>query len=480
MRFALPWLPTDDQVRSTESRSPRMRMPQSGSGNGLSAARPKEHLLRILGVGFGIAVIIGGVIGSGILRTPGLVAAQLRNPGLIIAVWLVGGIYAFCCTLSVTELGTMLPRAGGWYVYSRRAFGEYAGFLVGCMDWIANTVAIAYLAVAFGDFAAELQPSLHGYVKVVPVASVSGLTLLNWLGLRAGSRMQELTSMVKTLALIAVVVACFAISPHSAPDGGALPASLAAPKGGLLLAVLVALQAVIVTYDGWYFAIYFTEEDHDPARNLPRSSIGTILACITLYVLVNVALLHVLPMSKLAASKVPAADAAMAIFGGWGRQFILILAMVSAISALNAGLLLAPRILFGMARDGWLPHWVASVNSGGTPSAALLLVALGSIALILSGGYEKLIALASFLLVTLYLSGFCALFALRVREPDLPRPFKAWGYPWTNLFVLLASAGFLVETVLGDLKDALFTLILIALSYPVYFFAVARKGIPRR
>jgi hypothetical protein len=210
--------------------SPRMRIPQSGSGNALSAARPKEHLLRILGVGFGIAVIIGVVIGSGILRSPGLVAAQLRNPGLIIAVWLVGGIYAFWCTLSVTELGRMLPRAGGWYVYSRRAFGEYAGFLVGCMDWIADAVAIEYLAVAFGDFAAELQPSLHGYVKVVPVASVGGLTLLNWLGLRAGSRMQELTSMVKTLALIAFVVACFAICPHSAPDGDALPASLAAPE----------------------------------------------------------------------------------------------------------------------------------------------------------------------------------------------------------------------------------------------------------
>jgi hypothetical protein len=132
-------------------------------------------------------------------------------------------------------------------------------------------------------------------------------------------------------------------------------------------------------------------------------------------------------MNKLAASDVPGADAAMVIFGGRGRQLILMLAMVTAISALNATLLLAPRILFGMARDGFLPSWVASVNSGGTPSAGLLLVAPGSIALVLSGGYEKLIALSSFLVVSLYLSGFCALFGLRVREPDLPRPFKAWG-----------------------------------------------------
>src|ERR1700722_12056363 len=247
------------------------------------SVRPKGHLLRILGVGFGIAVIVGGAIGSGILRTPGLVAAQLGSPQIIIAVWLMGGIYALCCTLSVIELGTMLPRAGGWYVYSRR-----------------------------------------GYAKLVSVASVVVLTLLNWLGLRVGSRIQELTSLIKALALIAFVVACFVISPHSASDGFALHASMAAPKGGLLLGVLLALQAVIITYDGWYFAIYFTEEDNDPARNLPRASIVGVLACVAVYALVNMALLHVLPMNKLAGSEVPGADAAMAVFGGRGKQFILV------------------------------------------------------------------------------------------------------------------------------------------------------------
>jgi APA family basic amino acid/polyamine antiporter len=166
-------------------------------------------------------------------------------------------------------------------VFSRRAFGEYAGFSVGCIDWIAQAVAIAYLAVAFADFAAELLPSLHGYVKLVSVASVIALTLLNWVGLRVGSRTQELTCLIKALALIALVVASFVIIPQSAPEASAVPASLAAPKGGLLLGVLLALQAVIITYDGWYFAIYFTEEeDRDPARNLPRSSMVGVLACL--------------------------------------------------------------------------------------------------------------------------------------------------------------------------------------------------------
>src|ERR1700730_5719853 len=149
--------------------------------------------------------------------------------------------------------------------------------------------------------------------------------------------------------------------------------------------------------------------------------------------------------------------------------------MATAISALNATLLLTPRIFFGM--DGLLPSWVACVNSGSTPSAALLLVAPTSIALVLSGGYEKRIWLSSILIVALYLSVVCALFALRLHEPGFPRPFRSWGYPWMTLAVLLASAAFLVASIVADFKDALFTLLLIALSYPVFLFVV-RKRLP--
>ena len=429
--------------------------------------RAKSHLLRILGVGFGVAVIVGTTIGSGILRTPGEIAAQLGSKNWIVGVWLLGGAYAFFCTLAVTELGTMLPFAGGWYVFSRRAFGGYAGFVVGCSDWMMQMVASAYLAVAFGEFAAQLQPALHHYVKLLAVATLIVLGLLNWLGLRSGSRAQELTSALKALGLIAFIAGCWLFSPgHASP--AAAPLHPMGPKGGLLLAMVVALQAVIVTYDGWYCAIYFTEEDTDPRRNLPRSSIIGVLACIAIFVLVNVALLHVLPMSQLAGSQTPMADAAMAILGNHGRQFILIIALMTALSATSACVLVAPRILFGMARDGLMPAWAAGVNRGGTPAAALLFGTVATIGLVLSGSFETLIAIASFLFVAVYLSGFAALFVLRVREPHLPRPFKMWGYPWSNLAVLLASAAFLVATVAADLKDALFTLVFVALTCPIY------------
>jgi APA family basic amino acid/polyamine antiporter len=442
--------------------------------------RSRGHLHRILGVGFGVAVIIGGTVGSGILRTPGEIAGHLRSPGLVMAVWVAGGIYAFFCTLAVTELGTMLPQAGGWYVYSRRAFGNYGGFIVGCTDWIVQATSMAYLAVAFGEFVAEFHPAWHGRTEGLAIGILILLALLNSFGLRAGARTQELTSLAKCLALVAFVVACFAIAPNSAATAPAVE-MIHAPEGGLVLALLISLQGVIITYDGWYSAIYFTEEDTNPSESLPRSSIVGIVACIAIYLLVNVSLLHVLPMNRLAGAPMPAVDAAQLIFGGRGRQVILVMSVVAALSTINSLLLLSPRILFGMSRDGLLPSKVASVNAGGTPATALWLSTIAAIALVVfAGTFEKLIAMASFLFVAVYLSGFCALFVLRKREPELPRPFKLWGYPWTNLGVLVASAAFLVATIVGDLKDALFTLVLIGLSYPIYRLVVVKFWLPAR
>lgn len=437
----------------------------------------KGHLLRIVGVSFGIAVSIGGTIGSGILRTPGGVAAQLRSHWLILAVWAFGGLYALCATLCVSELATMMPREGGWYVYAREAFGEYPGFLVGCCDWMMETVAMSYLAVAFGEFAAGLQPSLTSHTKLLSVGCVVVLTLLNWLGLRAGSRAQEFTSLIKAVGLFAFVVACFVFSPGASSNQTPPATALLSSKGSILLALVIALQAVIVTYDGWYSAIYFMEEDKDPARNLPRSAIGGVLACIAIFLLVNAALLHVLPMGRLSASEVPAADAATAIFGNHGGQIILIISLVTVVSTINAILLITPRILFAMGRDGLLPHWVTSVNSGGTPAPALFVCALVAIGLVLSGSFDALIAIAAFLYVAVYISGFIALLRLRVKRPDVARPFKVWGYPWTVIGVLLVSVSFLIGSIVGDLIHSLFTLILVAASYPVYLLAVKNRAV---
>jgi len=430
--------------------------------------RVKGHLLRILGVGFGIAVIIGGTIGSGILRTPGEVAGRLHSPSLILTVWLLGGLYAFLGTVSVVELGTMLPVAGGWYIYSRRSMGPYAGFVVGCSDWMMQTVAVSYLAVAFGEFATQLLPQLAGHVKLTGLALLAVLMLLNWIGLRSGSRTQEISSFLKALALVIFIAACFLLKPAGTVLD-ATPHAALTRAGSLLAALVLALQAVIVTYDGWYQAIYFTEEDKDPTKSLPRSSLAAVFACIAIFLLVNLAFVYVLPMARLSASQMPLADAAAVVLGARGREFILLVSLLTVVSTINAIVLTTPRILFAIGRDGLMPAWLTSVNRGGTPAAALFTGTVVSAILVISGTFDTLIGIASILFVMVYLSGFISIVVLRRREPQLSRPFKAWFYPWGNLLVLLASAAFLVGAVITDLEDALFTLIFVALTVPAYF-----------
>lgn len=432
----------------------------------------KPHLLRILGVGFGVAVTVGTMMGVGILRTPGLVAARLPWAWAILAVWFLGGLYSLLGTISVVELGTMLPRAGGWYVYARRAFGDYGGFTVGWIDWMAQSSSLAYLSTAIGEFTVALLPAAPGDIKGVAVSTMFLFALLHWLGLRSSSWAQDLTSLLKGLGFVGFVSVCFVYGGRSAVPQTGLPT----PSGffGIVAAIVVALQAVIITYDGWYAAVYFTEEDEDPARNLPRSAIGGISSTIAIYLLVNLALLYTLSMSELAGSELPAADAAQKIFGGYGGRVITALSLVSLLSVINATLLLGTRILFAMGRDRLFFGRAADVHRGGTPVFAMALTTGAGILLVTTGTFETLIAIAAPLFVIAYLSGFISLFVLRKREPGLERPFRVWGYPWVPAIALMGSVLFLIANVLGDPEHSLYALVLIVLSYPA-FLAMKRR-----
>ena len=227
-------------------------------------------LIRILGVGFGLAVIVGSTLGIGILRTPGLVAGQLPNRTAILAVWIAGGLYTLVGAACLAELGRMLPEAGGYYVYARRAFGDAVGFAVGWTDWITYCAVLGYVSIAIGEFAALLLPSLRGYEKAVAILALAALAALQLAGLRVSSRFQEITTVVKFGAFLTVVVAALVIAP-GIPSG---PGS--AWQAPTFSGLIVALQSVVITYGGWQSAMYFAEEDRDPDRNLPRSMIGGV------------------------------------------------------------------------------------------------------------------------------------------------------------------------------------------------------------
>ena len=453
--------------------------PPSPEGRGATAA--PGRLLSILGVGFGLAGAVGGTIGAGILRTPGLVAAALADPGLILGAWLVGGLYALLGAVCVAELAASLPRAGGWYVYAERAFGAGAGFLVGWMDWLGHCAGLAWVAITIGDYGqALLPPALTAerpwIGSAIGLLALLLFTLIQLPGVRSGSASQELLSLLKALAFLGLVAACFLLPvPTITAEAAAWPAAGgpgSGPEyGSLSLAAVFALQAVITTFDGWASPIYFAEEFSSPARDLPRSLIGGVLVVVALYLLINGALLHVLPLPQLAVSPLPAADAATALGGPIGGQLITGLALVSLLGLINTVVMAAPRILYGLSRDQLFPALAARVNAGGTPTPALLLTSTAAAALLLSGSFNQLLAMAAVFYVCLPLSGIAAQLWLRWQEPELARPFQTWGYPLPPLLIGAVSVAFLVAALVNDRGHSLAAFGLIAAGLPLFWLS---------
>jgi len=441
----------------------------------VSQSQHRGSLLRVLGVGFGLAVTIGGTIGMGILRTPGDIATHLPTPTLFIGIWIVGGLYALLGAISIAELGAMLPRSGGFYVFTHRALGNYAGFIVGWSDWMSTCATLAVISMVVGEYMGVLVPAVANKQKAVALTVVLFFALLQWRGIRWGSFTQNITSLLKVLVFVAFVVVAFLHEPTAADT--VVPTM----KHGfaLLAAIILALQGVLYTYDGWYGICYFGGEIRDPKRDVTRSMFGGVLSVIAIYVLVNFALLHVMPLSEVAGEPLAVGKAAIVIFGRHGDTAIRALAIVSMLSTINAYTLSAPRTLYAMSCDGLFTHHGTTVNKGGTPTMTLLISTIVALLFIISGTFNQVLAVIAFFFVSYYTMAFISVFVLRKREPDLPRPYRVWGYPWTTIIVTIGSIAFLAGAVAGDTKNSLWALGLLAISLPV-FLIVRRVALQNR
>ena len=421
----------------------------------------------MLGVAFGLAGSVGGTIGAGILRTPGLVAAQLASAPLVMGAWLIGGLYALLGAICIAELAASLPRAGGWYVYAEQAFGRRAGWLVGWTDWLAHCIGLAWVATTVGELLVEWIPAPVAAPwegQAIALAVLILFSAIQWLGVRAGGASQELLSLVKAVAFLGLAAASF-LMPSTAPEAATSDPPVALPEGSTLwIGAVLALQAVITTFDGWASPVYFAEEFSEPARDLPRSLIGGVLAVLALYLLINGALLHVLPIETLSQATLPAADAARRLMGSHGAQLIAAVALVSLLGLINTVVMAAPRILFGLSRDRLMPAFLSQVNEGGTPVAALLVTSGSAAVLVLVGSFDHLLGMGAFLYVLLPLNGIAAQLWLRRRQPELPRPFRSWGYPFTPWVVGTVSLTFLAGAVVSDSTDSLLAIGLVGLG----------------
>ena len=441
------------------------------------AARP---LHRILGLGFGLAFAFGNTVGVGILRLPGTLAAALGDSRLIVLFWVLGGLYVLLGAVAVAELAAMIPTAGGFYVYARRAFGDRGGFVIGWSDWIVNITGLAYLSIAAASFLSALWAPAAAHNQVAALSILSVFTGLHWVGLRFGRTVTGGISVSVGLMLLMVVVGCFIASPAPALTAAApanSAASLPLMSMAMVAVIVTALRSVLLTFDGWYGPIYVAEESTDPARTLPRAIIGGTLLVAALYLVINMAFIRVLPLPVLAASQLPAADAARLFLPRGGAEVVTVISFVTILSVLNATLICAPRILVGLSRDGLGTQKAAAVSASGTPRFALGLSSVAAALLVLTGTFEQTIALAVVLSVFNYISAYLAVFVLRRREPTLPRPYRAFGFPLSTAVVLAGSVLFLVAAVAGDPRSAIIVAALLIASAPAYEFVKRRRRV---
>jgi len=428
---------------------------------------------------FSLAVAIGATIGAGILRMPGEVAAHLPSKGFFIAAWILGGINALLGATVFAELGAMMPRSGGLYNFARRAFGDYGGFLVGYSDWLNQTVSVSLLALVVGEYSRGLWPGLEGEASHLGLFILLAIAAVQWTGIRSGSRIQELTTLLKTAALLGLIVSCFLSNPHrviSQPQAAAVPSGLS-----LVFAFILAMQAILFAYDSYFYVVYYGEELRNPGKEIPRSMFMSVCLIIFIYVLINLAFLRVLPIQQMAKDPFVAATVAKAIFGERGELILRVTLIVSILGTMNATVLSSTRVLYGLGRDKLFLHQATRVNAGGTPTVSLALSTLASCAFLITGTFDEVLAAGALFLAVNYFLSYAALITLRWREPNTARPYRAWGYPWTTAIVIILILVFFVGRVVSDTKHSLVTIAVLVVTAPLFYgwkrFATVRPGL---
>jgi len=416
----------------------------------------------VLGLAFGIAFAVGTVVGGGILRTPGTIASLLPTPILFFGVWIVGAVYALLGATAYAEHAAMDPGAGGVYPWARRAFGEFPAFLVGYNSWIQQCAIMAGLALLIAEYVGAVVPPVANRTLGVASLLLAGFVVAHRQGIRAGSGIQQVATLLKGIALVLLVAACF-LAPEGVATAPAAP--LAMP---LLVAMILAMQGVIFTFDGYYQPIYCGEEFRDPARDIPRAIFLSLFGVVALYLLLNLAFVRLLSLPAMAGDPLVAATAARRLLGAAGDTALRWLMIFSLVGTMNSTFLGSTRIAFSLSRDRLFPVRATAVNAGGTPTTALLLSTGVGFLFLLSGTFGAVIATLSVFTVLNYLICFLALYRLRTTEPGRPRPYRAWGYPWTTAVAVAISIVFLVGVVVSDPRHALVALAALALSAPAY------------
>lgn len=455
--------------------------------NGVNA----PDLVRGLGMWSATAVVIGGVIGTGIFLVTSEMARDVGSVSRVIAAWLVGGVVVLFGTFCYAELGAALPQTGGDYFYLSRGLGPVWGFLFGWKSSvITHPATMATVAAGFARFAGFFLPSLTAPVliwhfslpyhsqpyrfsltaaQLLAAGALAVVATINYFGVRTAGRTQVLLTSLKISVLLGIVIFGLALGrtrTAQLPDiGGSLG------MGGFL----TALVPVMWAYSGFADLGLVGGEIVNPQKNIPRAAILGVVSVVILYVLVNLVYFHVLGLPQVAHSQHVASDVAVLLIGGRGARWLTVAMMISSIGALHAQFLKFPRVPYAMARDGQFFRFAKRVQPAfHTPSGALIYDGCVAIVMVLTGTFEELFSLVIFAVWMFEVLTAIALVRLRMKEPDLPRPYHAWGYPWSPLIFGFAAVAMTTNLWMVRPARCSIGMAIILLGVPLFYYW--RKG----
>lgn len=446
---------------------------------------PSTELARGLNLWDTTLVVLGLVLGGGIFLTPAAIAQALPAEWAILTVWIVGGLLSIMGGFVYAEMGAMIPRAGGMYLYFREAFGELPAFLyVWVAYWVIQTGSNAAVAVGFATYFSVFFPRLStarivanvgpfpiSAGQLVAVALIVALSATHYIGVRKGVRIQGLFTLLIVLALVWLAVGGLLAGT------GAPSRSAAAPPPPITTAGFgVAMIGVFWCFYGWSDIVAVAGEVQRPERNLPVALIVGTGLILLLYVAVNFVFLRVIPPAEMATVSQPAALAAERLFGSGSKVVISLAVTAAAVGCASAGLLLGPRVVYALAKDGLFPKAFGRVHPRfRTPSFAIVVQAIWMSLLCFSGRYDQLYTYAIFAVILAYAGTGVALFLFRRRLPNLPRPYRCWGYPAVPFLFVVTSLALAANTIREQPKETLTGIGILLLGLPVYFWQRRRR-----
>lgn len=452
------------------------------------------ELRRDLGVNQATAVVVGTIIGSGIFLVPSEMMQDVGSPRLVYLAWIVGGLLSFFGALTYAELGAMRPQAGGEYVYVRDAYGPVGGFLY-AWTWfiIAKPASIATVVTglvrilgtfsAFSFFSANIiiVPFSVSWGQLVAIAAATLISLINYIGIKRAGEFQLVFTLLKVAIIFGIVFVCFGGAGRVSGAGWLNFASTFTGAKGGIAGFMAALVAALWAYDGWNDLNMVAGEVKHPERSIPIALIAGVATVGVLYMLVNAGVQYVMPASAIAASPRPASDAVALILGHMGAGIVSAGMALSMLVGLNGTIMSGARVPYAVARDGYFFRALADVHPRfHTPSVALIVQLILSIALLLLGAnFAQLFSLAIFSEWLFYMIAGSTIFVFRAREPQAPRPYRTWGYPFVPALFVLVAAALLAYTFWNEWPNSGYGVVVILAGIPIFLYFARRRPEPR-